>query len=378
MTDELTSRAPRGEGDRSARDALRALSAQAAEDPKAALPRFVALAMEITGASSAGLSIHEPETGTGVFRWTHLHGVLDRFEDATTPRRHSPCGVTLDRNAPVLSRHPERYYAWIADAGIVVPEVLLVPLHRGIDEPLGTLWVVGDDKGHFRPDDARILAELAEFIGFALLAAQREARLREELDHQALLAREMDHRVKNLFAITDGMIRMTARAASSPQELAQALSGRVSALARAHALVERRTERGASGTVRLDDLVAAVLQAHSAGTTAEGPEVVLGSRAGSGLALALHELATNSAKYGALSRPDGQLAIRWRDAGEHLRLDWRETGGPPVAGPPQTAGFGSKLVRRTIEGQLSGTIVFDWAPEGLTLEMALRKDKLAH
>lgn len=378
VTDELSRRRPRSDGDRSARDALRALSAQAAQDPTAALPRFVALAMEITGASSAGLSIHEPETGTGVFRWTHLHGVLDRFEDATTPRRHSPCGVTLDRNAPVLSRHPERHYEWISDAGIVVPEVLLVPLHRGLDEPLGTLWVVGDETGHFRPDDARILAELAEFIGFALLAAQREARLREELDHQELLAREMDHRVKNLFAITDGMIRMTARGASSPEELAQALSGRVSALARAHALVERRTERGASGTVRLDDLVATVLRAHSAGTSAEGPAVMFGAHAGSGLALALHELATNSAKYGALSRPDGHLAIGWRDAGDHVRLDWRESGGPAIERPPQTVGFGSKLVRRTIEGQLSGTIVFDWAPGGLAIEMALRKDKLVH
>src|SRR6187402_784196 len=114
VTDELTLRASRGEENRSARDALRELSAQAAEDPKAALPRFVALAMEITGASSAGLSIHEPETGTGVFRWTHLHGVLACFDDATTPRNHSPCGVTLDRNAPVLSRHPERYYEWVS------------------------------------------------------------------------------------------------------------------------------------------------------------------------------------------------------------------------------------------------------------------------
>lgn len=349
-----------------------------AEDPGAALPRFVALAMEITGASSGGLSIHEPETGDGVFRWKHLHGVLARFEDATTPRNHSPCGVTLDRNAPVLSRHPERHYEWISDAGIVVPEVLLVPLHRGTEEPLGTLWVVGDENGHFRPDDARILAELAEFIGFALLAAQREARLRAELDRQELLAYEMDHRVKNLFAITDGMIRMTARDATSPEELAQALSGRVGALARAHALVERRTERGAAGTVRLDDLVATVLKAHGSGTTAEGPETLLGPQAGSGLALALHELATNSAKYGALSRPDGHLAILWHDEGEHVRLQWRESGGPAIERAPEKAGFGTKLVRRTIEGQLSGAIAFDWAPGGLAIDMTLRADKLAH
>ncbi|HEY6815623.1 MAG TPA: histidine kinase, partial [Croceibacterium sp.] len=143
-------------------------------------------------------------------------------------------------------------------------------------------------------------------------------------------------------------------------------------------LVERGTGHGASGTVRLDDLVATVLKAHSAGTTAEGPAVQLGSHAGSGLALALHELATNSAKYGALSRPGGHLAIAWRDEGDCVRVEWRETGGPRIERAPENAGFGSKLVRRTIEGQLSGAIAFDWAPEGLAIDMTLRADKLAH
>ncbi len=129
-----------------------------------------------------------------------------------------------------------------------------------------------------------------------------------------------------------------------------------------------------SGMVRLDDLVATVVQAHGA----EGPPVLLGPHAGSGLARVLRELAANSAKYGALSRPRGHLAIVWYDLRDHLRLDWRESGGPAIAGPPQTVGFGTKLIRRTIEGQLSGTIVFDWAESGLTIEMALRKDKLAH
>src|SRR5690606_30993592 len=125
------------------------LGRQIAADPDNALPKFVALAMELTGASSAGLSLYESGPHDGVFRWTHLQGSFARFEDATTPRNYSPCGVTLDRDAPVLSRHPERYYEWISDAGIVVPEVLLVPLPIGAEEPLGTLWVVGDEEGHF-------------------------------------------------------------------------------------------------------------------------------------------------------------------------------------------------------------------------------------
>ena len=77
-----------------------------------------------------------------MFRWRYLRGLLAPFEGATTPRNFSPCGITLDRNAPVLSARPERVYNWIADANISVPEVLLVPLYLGGTTPLGTLWIV--------------------------------------------------------------------------------------------------------------------------------------------------------------------------------------------------------------------------------------------
>ncbi|MCX7355881.1 MAG: hypothetical protein NTY59_13835 [Alphaproteobacteria bacterium] len=111
-----------------------------ADHPEEVLPRFVDLAMEITGGISAGLSLYEENPAPGVFRWRYLRGVLAPFENATTPRNFSPCGITLDRNGPVLSLHPERVYDWISNADIVVPEVLLVPLYLGGKEPLGTLW----------------------------------------------------------------------------------------------------------------------------------------------------------------------------------------------------------------------------------------------
>ena len=113
------------------------------------LPRFVELAMELTEGVSAGFSLYEPEPAPGIFRWRHLHGSLAAFENATTPRNFSPCGVTLDQNRPVLARHAERFYSWISDAHIVVPEVLLVPLLVGDNETLGTLWIVSDEDGHF-------------------------------------------------------------------------------------------------------------------------------------------------------------------------------------------------------------------------------------
>ena len=168
ITEALDSR-PIGAPDykRDAR-AIQALAVRMADDPAGVLPQFVELAMQITGAVSAGLSLWEPEPAPGVFRWRHLHGTLSRFEGATTPRNFSPCGVTLDRDCPVLTLHPERTYTWISDAGVAAPEVLLVPLHDGGGAPFGTLWVVGKTEGMFTRDHARVLAELAECVAAAL------------------------------------------------------------------------------------------------------------------------------------------------------------------------------------------------------------------
>jgi signal transduction histidine kinase len=167
--------------------ALQELAARMADQPEEVLPRFVDLALEMTGGVSGGLSLYEEEPAPGVFHWQYLRGLLAPFNGATTPRDFSPCGITLDRNAPVLSLHPERVYDWIADANIVVPEVLLVPLYLGGTAPLGTLWIVSDREGHFDCGHARALTELAAFVGIALRMVrteeqlhQREAQLRDE------------------------------------------------------------------------------------------------------------------------------------------------------------------------------------------------------
>jgi transcriptional regulator with GAF, ATPase, and Fis domain len=173
----------------------------------------------MTGGVSAGLSLYEGNPLPGVFRWHCLRGQLAPFNGATTPREFSPCGVTLDRNAPVLSLHPERVYDWIAAANIVIPEVLLVPLYLGGEAPLGTLWIVSDKEGHFDSGDARAMTELATFVGIALRMVRSEERLQQALDGQQTLAREMVHRVNNLFLVVEGMIRTAARESSTKEEL---------------------------------------------------------------------------------------------------------------------------------------------------------------
>lgn len=129
ITHELDRRTPKKTDYLQEKLALQELSVRMAHQPEEVLPRFVDLALEVTGGVSAGLSLYEENPAPGVFRWHHLRGELAPFNGATTPRDFSPCGITLDHNAPVLSLHPERFYGWIADAKIVVPEVLLVPLY---------------------------------------------------------------------------------------------------------------------------------------------------------------------------------------------------------------------------------------------------------
>jgi hypothetical protein len=146
--------------------AMLALARHMAEAPDQVLPSFVDLAMTVTGANSAGLSLLEPEPAPGVFRWR----CLAPFEGATTPRDFSPCGVTLDQDAPLLTLHPERTYDWIEAAGVVAPEVLLVPLYIGGAEPLGTLWVVADE-GRFTREHARVLQDIAVSVGLTLKEA---------------------------------------------------------------------------------------------------------------------------------------------------------------------------------------------------------------
>ena len=370
------------------KQALLDLGSRMAEDPKGVLERFVDLAIEIGGGVSSGISILEDAT-PAIFRWQFLRGSLAAFEGATTPRNYSPCGMTLDADAPVLARHPERYYSWIADAGITVPEVLLVPLRRG-DELIATLWVVSDEIGHFNRGHADALTDLAGFVSTALQVFQTEKRLKEALAEQEALAREMSHRVKNLFSIVEGMVLLTAKRARTKDELAEALSGRIRALSRAHGLVRRSFTEGkpVGMEAELKPLLRAILHPHEPALSVPGslqpsrvslagPEIRLGAHALNNIALIFHELVTNAAKYGALHDDLGSVKIEWAVADKELALRWAELGGKEIAGPPQSFGFGTQLVTRTVRDAFAGSVSHDWKRDGLEITLRLPLDSLA-
>ena len=367
--------------------AVHELAARMADKPDDVLPRFVDLAMEITGGVSAGISLFEDAPSPGVFRWRYLRGALSPFDGATTPRDFSPCGITLDQNGPVLSLHPERYYNWISDAGIVVPEVLLVPLYIFGAQPLGTLWIVSAQEGHFTRSHARAMTELGSFVSIALQMREAEHRLQTALHEQEMLAKEMSHRVKNVFAITDGMIRAGARTAPDVKTFASDLSGRLHALASAHSLVSRNLrEVGAElQTGDIGSLIRAVVEPHQHGhhtvgarVRTSGPIVSCGVHAINAIALVFHELATNAVKYGALSTADGFAEASWQLCGDDLQLTWAENLGPELAGAPGRDGFGSALVKNTISSQLGGSLTYDWAREGVRVTMLVPQQRLAY
>jgi two-component sensor histidine kinase len=305
-----------------------------------------------------------------------------RFTGATTPRNFSPCGVTLDLNQTVLVQHPERVYTWLVDANVALAECLLVPLYIGGSEPLGTLWIVSEAEDHFDSGHARVMTELATFAGMAVRMVHTEERLKNSLEQQETLTREMSHRVKNMFSIFGGLIRATAKSAATPAEMADVLSGRMQALATAHALVRRNLDdMTAPDAADLGEIVRTILLPHERSEAEprcviNGPPVKLGDHAINGIALVLHEFATNAAKYGALKYDGGSVAVTWAEADGGLVLHWIERGGPAIELPPDKTGFGTKLSQSTVVGQFNGKLAYDWQPTGLKITMSLPSVKL--
>jgi len=196
-----------------------------------------------------------------------------------------------------------------------------------------------------------------------------------------LLAGEMSHRVKNLLAIASALTTMTSRSASSIENMATELTGRLMALGRAHDLV-RPLSAGQGAAALLGDLLSILLAPYDDLGAFKGRIRVAVERSGvgeaaTGIALVIHELATNSMKYGALSAPTGTLDLSSATEGDEIVLTWLERGGPKVETPDGPAGFGSKLVKRSISGQLGGSVQYDWSEGGLIVTLRIERARLA-
>ena len=189
-------------------------------------------------------------------------------------------------------------------------------------------------------------------------------------EHRLLVAREVDHRAKNVLAVVQTIIRMSG--ADTVEAYASTVWSRVAALARAHDLLAEGGWAGADlRAVAERELVAYGSERDDSPVVLEGASQPISPLAVQPIAMVLHEMATNAAKGGALSRPGGTVSLRWWVEGPTLRIRWAEAGGPPLAGPPRRSGFGTRLIDATVQGQLGGTLVRQWGTEGLVMELAL-------
>ena len=197
-----------------------------------------------------------------------------------------------------------------------------------------------------------------------------------------LLAGEMSHRVKNLLAIATGLTHLTGRSAKSVEEMTGELTQRLTALGRAHDLV--RPLPGAQGTAALlGDLLSILLAPYDETAAFSGrirvavARMGVGERAATALAMVLHELATNSVKYGSLSCESGFLDVSSKTDGDHICVTWAETGGPAITERPVLKGFGSQLIARSVSGQLGGELTYDWQKSGLVVTVRMHQARLA-
>ena len=192
-------------------------------------------------------------------------------------------------------------------------------------------------------------------------------------EHRALLADELTHRVKNTLATVGAVVNQSLRTATSLTEARDAISGRIASLATAHDLLLREETAGAP----IGDIVHRALRTFDDGTgtlfTIDGPDLRLDPGVTLALSMALHELATNAVKYGALSVPGGHIAVRWSvngaDAGRRdFDFLWQESGGPPVS-PPTRIGFGSRMIDRLMAKHMRGEAKTSYPPAGVQFHL---------
>jgi PAS domain S-box-containing protein len=215
--------------------------------------------------------------------------------------------------------------------------------------------------------------DAGDIIGLAGAAVDMTERKESEA-HLRLLLRELTHRSKNLLAVIQAMARQTARHAGSVEGFLSQFGARLQALAASHDLLVRESWYGASVDELVRSHLAMYLDRDEEQVSIDGPAVALRPEAAQALGLALHELANNAAKFGALSVPNGRLSISWgrreRDGEQALELDWREQFGPRVK-PRRKRGFGSMVIERNLMHALDAEVDLDFDPDGLRCHVVI-------
>jgi two-component sensor histidine kinase len=230
--------------------------------------------------------------------------------------------------------------------------------------------VLGEPNRHWLAGFYPVLGDSGEVDAVGACVVEISERKAAE-QRETLLAREVDHRAKNLLAVVQSIVQLTP---TEDPELKDSIVGRIQALARAHSLLSDSRWEGVDLGQLVREELAPFTIADGDRVSHSGPSLKLRPAAAQSLALVLHELATNAAKYGALSWPTGQLRVEWShdqdNLGAFVDILWIESGGSKIKAP-QSLGFGSNIIRTSVERQLRGRVTKEWRSEGLycTLHM---------
>jgi PAS domain S-box-containing protein len=349
--------------------------------------------LDESGALIGGLNtlVDVSELRRGEEKALQLAAIVDTSHDAI---------VTKDLNGIITSWNDsaERLFGYRAEEVLGKPITILIPAERSDEEPTIVERIVrGERVDHFetvrrRKDGSLVDVSVTispirntqgKVVGASKIARDITERRQAE-EQRTLLLREMNHRVKNLFALAGGLVSLSARSrgAQTIEEIVGTLQKRLAALARAHELTLPDVANGgaeADAPTTLGALLHAIFAPYvddDLRVVISGPEVPIGGRAITSIALLLHEFATNAAKYGGLSSPTGGVNVRWTVAADEVVLTWRETGGSSLGKEPESNGFGNQLAQG-MTAQLGAKMSREWLPEGLTIRLTAPLEPLA-
>ncbi|MGA8584445.1 MAG: PAS domain S-box protein [Roseiarcus sp.] len=322
----------------------------------------------------------------------HYAAIVESSDDAI---------LSKDLNGVIMSWNhaAQRLFGYTAEEALGRSVTMIIPTERLDEEPviLGRVRR-GERIDHYETIRQRkdgtlvdisltvspIKNEKGEVVGASKIARDI-TELKRARERQELLLREMDHRVKNLFALAISVLRLSGRTARSASELIVSAGDRLQALARAHALTLSHGPKESPQAARpttLHSLIESIAAPYDGREEDDdrrfsivGCDMEISGPVISSLALLLHEFATNSTKYGALSTPAGRIQIHCANHRETLVVTWTERGGPGVVAPTGNEGFGDFLVRTAIAG-LGGEISRDWRPDGLVIRLSIPREHL--
>ncbi|MGB8072658.1 MAG: PAS domain S-box protein, partial [Pseudolabrys sp.] len=309
-------------------------------------------------------------------RLRSLASIVESTDDAIVSKN-------LDGIIANWNRGAERIFGYTSEEAIGQPITMVIPADRQSEErEILTRIRRGERIDHYetvrrRKDGSLVVVSLTvspvknaegQIIGASKIARDITEQKRSQ-EQIATLAREAEHRSKNLLATVQATVRLSQ--SETPDGLKRAIEGRIQSLANVHSLFVQTRWIGADLSTIATQELAPYSEENRRHVRIDGPPVVLEPDVAQTVAITLHELATNAAKYGALAVPDGELELQWsHDADGRLNLRWTESNGPKVREPAHK-GFGGRVIEQMI-AQRSGKMHFDWLADGLVCEITLQ------